>query len=222
MSYFVQCAKKAINIPNVVTSLINDIFGILKNFTLHNTVDEEFNEPIRAYHYGSTCQTYILEKNNIIIKQYNQKLRWTSANHNDSDEIFNREISILKQNILLHLYSYNQETKTLKMQYCGESLYNHFNLPKDWQQQIKNIFDKLTNNNIFYPEFALKNILILNNQITLIDYGLSSINTISNTENCNKFIDYLTILNNKLSNTSNRETIHQLYSTFTQNMKITN
>ena len=119
------------------------------------------------------------------------------------------------------LISFDIESKTIKMSYCGESLYDNFNLPKDWQIQIINIFNELTNNGIFYPEFRLQNILVLNGKITFVDYGLAEFkDLVDNTNNLNNFIKYLDILNSKLSDIVDRNKQLQLITTFLNNIKI--
>ena len=220
MTFFIQCSKKAIDVPVITHCLINDMIGILLNFTLHS-------ETIKAYSYGATSQTY-LEKDNIIIKAYNEKLRWTTLNHDDSSKIFKNELEILKKGMKCgpKLIDYN-DTNIIKMSYCGESLYNDFTLPEDWKEQINDIFTELSNNGVFYPEFKIHNILVLNNKITLVDYGLAKIyyqdcqdTIVDNSVNRDKFINYLSILNDKFKNIYDKEQRYQLYSTFVENIKI--
>lgn len=226
MAYFIQCAKKAINVPTVTIGLMNDMFRVLKGFKLHNTIDNELHDVIKAYSYGATSQTYILKDRSVIIKAYNKKLRWTIDGHNDYNEIFERELSILQRGLSCapNLISFNNDTGIIKMEYCGESLYNSFALPSDWITQITNIFATLNENHIFYPEFKIHNILVLNDKLTFVDYGLASVldDKADNTVNCNRFIELLSLLNEKFNNVSNQEQRYQLYSTFTQNMKINN
>lgn len=222
VAYFIQCSKKAINIGDTVTYLINGIFGILKKFILHGEI-------IKAYNYGSTSQTYILNKpdKDVIIKAYNDKLRWTTKDHDNSDDIFRKELNMLKKNIscMPKLLDYDEKSKMIIMTYEGESLYNNFSLPDNWEKQIRGIFTMLTSNNILYPEFKIQNILVLNGKITFVDYGLASCPLdckIDNTENCEKFIRLLSILNDKFSVVKDRETRYRLYNTFIKNLKITN
>ena len=226
MAYFIQCAKKAINVPTVTTNLMNDIFGIFRSFKLHNTLDNELNIYIKAYSYGATSQTYISDDKSVIIKAYNNKLRWTVDGHNNSTEIFQRELSILQKGLIClpKLISFNIDNKIIKMQYHGESLYNNFNLPIDWKEQITNIFNMFDENGIFYPEFKIHNILVLDGKLTFVDYGLASFinKKVNNSENCKKFIEYISLLSNKFSNILTDEQRYQLYSTFVQNMKINN
>jgi hypothetical protein len=160
-----------------------------------------------------------------VVKKYNDKLRWTTEGHDNSLDIFKKELSILKkiQNLKSapKLISFDVESKTIKMSYCGESLYDNFNLPKDWQFQITDIFNELTSNGIFYPEFRLQNILVLNEKITFVDYGLAEFkDLIDNTNNLNNFIKYLDILNSRLSGVADRNNKLQLITTFLNNIKI--
>jgi hypothetical protein len=227
-------------VPEVAYSLINHIIGVLKKFNLHNHENLAVNksisfknekskfkvekkEKIKAFSYGATAQTYLLEKNNLIIKAYNDKLRWTTIGHDDSFLIFSKELEILKKGCGPKMIGYNEELRIIKMEYCGESLYNNFELPKDWKEQVTEIFMTMSNKNIFYPEFHIQNLLVLGGKITFVDFGLAKIiKGADNTENCNKFIYLLTLLKEKFSQISDREERYQLYSTFVVNMKINN
>ena len=223
MVFFIQCSKKVINVTDAVFGLMNNIFGILKGFRLHNVVDDMYNEIIKAYNYGSTCQTYFLAYNNVIIKAYNGKLRWTVEGHNNSLFIFRKELEILKMGnkCAPQLLDWNEDKLIIKMAYCGQSLYNDFILPDNWANQIVEIFDVLTSNNIFYPEFKLQNILVLNGKITFVDYGLAVYcDNVDNKCNCEKFIKLLGVLEGKFKGIDDREKRYELYSTFIHNMEL--
>ena len=213
VAYFI----KDHNTDNFISHLIEEIEFIIRSFELHNNFDKEYSETMKAYNFGSTSSVYLLEKNNIVIKSYNIRLRWKTKNHDNVMNIFNKELSTLhKLNIIS---SYDSENLIIKMPYKGESLYDNFTLPHDWKIQIKNIFTVLSNNNIYYPEFNLRNIVILNNIISFIDYGLSH-----NVENCRVdneinlkiFVELIELLNDKFSETNDR---HVLYNTFMNNLK---
>jgi hypothetical protein len=219
MIYFIQCSKKSINVASVGDNLINEMFSILRKFKLHNMFSDKYNGIIKAYNYGSTSQTYIL--NDMVIKVYNDKLRWVMAGHNISSDIFIKELSILKLNIGPKLIDYNENEKLIIMSYCGESLYNDFKLPENWEDQIRDIFNILTQNNIFYPEFKIQNILVLNDIITFVDYGLAINNeNIDNTVNCNNCIKLLKLLEEKFKTVTDRDKRYELYSTFINNTKL--
>ena len=74
----IRCSKKGIHSELVSLSLTNNIINTIRSFQkYHNQIDKIFGCEIKAYNYGSTAHTYILEKNNIILKSY----------HNDFIEI---------------------------------------------------------------------------------------------------------------------------------------
>ena len=223
MVYFISCSKKTDDVLIKTAGLMNDIVGVLKNFKLHNTFDSQYDEQIKAYNYGATAQTYLLEESGIIIKAYNNKLRWTVPGHNNSDEIFRREVSLLKLDVGPKLISYNEQQKIIKMEYCGESLYDNFKLPHDWKIQITEIFEEFDEVGIYYPEFKIKNILVKDGRITFIDYGLARMSKgIINNKNCEKFIQLLSLLEQKFKGVEDKEQRYQLYSTFVHNMKVDN
>ena len=61
----------------------------------------------------------------------------------------------------------------IQMDYLGVSLYDDFKLPHDWKEQVHVFFEKMTTHNIYYPEFNLKNILVLDEKLNFIDFGLA-------------------------------------------------
>jgi tRNA A-37 threonylcarbamoyl transferase component Bud32 len=225
MRFFLQCSKKGIKDESESINLISIFLHTIENFKYHNVKDNEFNEKLKAYSFGSTAHVYLLPVNKIVVKKYNDKLRWITEGHDNSLDIFEKELNILKKiqnlNSVPKLISFNIKSKTIKMSYCGESLYDNFNLPKDWRMQITDIFNELTNNGIFYPEFRLQNILVLDEKITFVDYGLAEFkDLIDNTNNLNNFIKYLDVLNSRLSGIVDRNNKLQLITTFLNNIKI--
>ncbi len=225
ISHFIQCCKKGINVKYEATGLLKNILFTLNNFTLHKEIDKQYYEKIKAYSFGSTAHTYILKNNKIIIKKYNDKLRWTTEGHDDSFEIFNNELKILQKiNHLNHIpkvMGFCPEEKTIKLTYEGESLYNNFKLPKNWKKQIKEIFSHLTSNKILYPEFRLQNILVLENKISFIDFGLAKFDdNADNSFNCQRFLKLLDLMNKKFKNNKNK--VHQLSGTLLDNENLIN
>jgi phosphorylcholine metabolism protein LicD len=212
---FEMCIKTE-HLESLVSGIINEIYNILNSFNGHN--DE------MPYFYGSTANVYIgaLDR---IIKKYNKKLKWVNEQHFDSDTIFNNELQLLKlqEQSLLKLINYSIENKTIELTYCGESLYNNWNLPLDYKEQLNNIFNNFDKIGIYYPEFRIQNILVNNGIITLCDFGLASFNKeANNTTNCAIFCELLEILNNRFANESNNFNQHLLYNKFINNMKILN
>lgn len=212
MRFVLQCSKKGIKDETTALDLIRVLLFTLQKFSLHGDTK-------KAYGFGSTCHTYLCGDN--IVKQYNPKLRWICKDHDNSKTIFTKELQILRHiqpyNLNLKLISYDEEQMTIITNYCGESLWDSFSLPTDWKDQIKYIFSELNTCGIYYPEFRLQNILVKNNQITFIDYGLSTLDGRDNTENVNKFIEYLDKLNDKLLDIESRHTRLQLITTFLSN-----
>ena len=222
---FIQSGRKGIDTEKEAECLVNNLLYTIQKFELHNTKDVDYNEKLKAYSFGSTCHVYLLKNNNVVVKRYNDKFRWTTKGHEDSMLVFEKEIEILKKlkskqfNHFPELLSHCLKTKTIKMSYGGESLYNEFKLPKDWKKQIKMAFDDLDKKGILYPEFRLQNILVKDGKLTLVDFGLAEINSNKNNkENYKNFIKNLDVLNKKLSQISDIDKRHQLCRTFMANI----
>ena len=203
----IHCCVKGINVDIVTTKLLEDIYYIIDCFKMHKINN------LKALAYGSTANVYISD--NLIYKIYNERLRWSTLNHDNIDKIFEKEVSILK---LVYPDLIIQE-KTIIMKYLGISLYQSFILPDNWKEQIKNIFDELDSKGIFYPEFNIKNIVVKDNIISFIDYGLASLSQIGNDQNCKIFIELLDLLKNKFAEIDESQ-YHILYITFVNNLKI--
>ena len=215
----IKCSKKGINTPLVSLSLTNNIVNTIRIFKkYHNSIHNKYNEKIKAFNYGSSAHTYILESHQIIMKSYDDELRWKNEGHDNIDEIYMKELAILKKTN--NSISYNEHEKILYLEYLGESLYDSFQLPFDWEIQISRIFSELTSKNIYYPEFNIKNILNKNSKLYFIDFGLASIvNDADNTQNCENFIELLSILENRFENANLNEKL-MLYNTFINNIKV--
>jgi len=214
VAFFLQCSKKGINPKLASHSLVNVCLFTLNKFT------ELHGSDTKAYSFGSTAHTYRVG-DDILIKRYNQKLRWSTEGHDDSKKIMNKELEIL--NKLKNINSVPKLIATVDMdiimEYRGESIYNDFNLPDDWKYQITNIFSELTDNGIFYPEFRLHNILVLNGRISFVDFGMAEfIDECDNTENVEKFIKYLSLLDDKFKVVTDLNARHILISTFLENV----
>ena len=213
ISFFLQCSRKGINPKLAAKDLINNCL-----FTLNKFTEKHNGEGTLAYGFGSTSHTYKI--GNTLLKKYNDKLRWTTEGHDNVDEIIQKEVDIL--NKIQHIDGTPNliwgDERSILMSYNGESLYNNFNLPIDWKEQITQIFSDLTNNGIFYPEFRLQNILVLNDKITFVDFGLAQFrNECDNTVNSEKFINYLGLMEDRFRNVNDIDELHRLISTFSIN-----
>jgi len=214
VAFFLQCSKKGINPKLDGQSLVNVCLFTLNKFT------ELHDDNTKAYSFGSTAHTYRVG-DDLLLKRYNQKLRWATEGHDDSKTIMNKELELLNK-----LKNVNSVPKIIDsvdmdiiMEYRGESIYNDFNLPDDWKNQITNIFSELTDNGIFYPEFRLHNILVLNGKISFVDFGMARFSdNCDNTENLEKFIKFLGLLDDKFKVVTDLNARHILISTFLQNV----
>lgn len=210
----IGCTTKGCNVNDISKEILNSMINTIRNFKLHNA-------KCKAINYGASACVYLLN-DKIIAKAYYDIPRWTTNEHTNSSDIFNKELQALKNiNMLL---DFDIDNKILYLEYFGKSLYQDFNLPEDWENQLENIFEKLSEQDIFYPEFNIKNILIDQGKIKFIDFGLAQLNmkknNKNNTNNCQIFIELLNILNSKLIK---KDTLHErqlLYDSFINNIKI--
>jgi GR25 family glycosyltransferase involved in LPS biosynthesis len=195
--------KGSVN-DNISKNMIYYIYELVETFNLHNT-----NDNIKIYAYGSTSNIY--KSNDVIIKQYLSNPRWMYKNKNN-DIIFKNERDILQN---MDNVNIDDNKKIIKMNFKGiPIIYNHI-LPENWKVQIKNIFDNLDTQNIYYPEFNLFNIVIHNEKLDFIDYGLAKKSTKKNNENYENFIYLIT----EFQTITDKENILILYLDFMHNMK---
>jgi predicted Ser/Thr protein kinase/GR25 family glycosyltransferase involved in LPS biosynthesis len=216
VGFFLQCSKKGIDPKVAGYNLVNVCLYTLNKFNTLHDVDKD----IKAYEFGSTAHTFKIGKD-LIIKRYNKRLRWATEGHDNSKMIMNKELNLLDKlkNVKSapKVIDYNETDIT--MEYRGESIYNDFNLPNDWKEQITNIFSELTDNGIFYPEFRLHNILVLDGKISFVDFGMAEFkDKCDNTENLEKFIKYLSLLEDKFKDVIDLDARHRLISTFLKNV----
>ena len=210
LSFVLKCTKKGVNTDNISKILLNYIINIIKDFKLYH------NEKVKAFDYGSTCQTFIT--GDTVIKIYNQTSRFITNGHDNIKEIFNKEVSILEKYSKEILIDKDTENAKIFLKYLGESLYNNFKLPRDWKEQIEKIFNEFTMSAIYYPEFNIKNILVLNDTISFIDFGLAEFDSNKdNTENCVIFIDLLQQLEDRFKDKDCNTNL--LYTVFINNIK---
>lgn len=219
ISNVVEYFTHGLNVDAFIDHLENEIMYIINSFNYHNKIDLLYSEPLLAYSFGSTSSVYLLKKNNKIAKIYNSRLRWSSNDHCDIDEIFEKEVKLLKQKF--YEVEIDTTNKIIYLPYLGNSLYNKFELPSNWQYQIKNLFDDMTKHNIEYPEFNLNNILVKDEIISFVDFGLARIGN-NNADNCNNFIKMLNVLNNKLKGTKDEKEKNILYNSYMSNIRLKN
>jgi predicted Ser/Thr protein kinase len=149
-----------------------------------------------------------------------------SINHSNLQDIIQNEILLLKR---LQGFDYfpqliNNNSNEIHLTYTGETLFDNFNIPSDYKEQIIAIFEILNSNNIYYPEFNLKNITCLDGRIYFIDFGLASnindIQEMNNNANKQYFIELLDLLNNKYKEITDIEQQHIYYNNLVVNVKL--
>jgi len=224
IDFILKCTCKAVNTNTVALAMLNVIISTIRKFKkLHNkNISGYF--VLKAQGYGATSNTYIDTGKLIAYKAYNYDLRWETKGHSDSVEIFERELKILDEikgeNVSCKILARDKAKRILKMTYAGQSLYDKFHLPKDWKEQIMEIFETLTKHGIVYPEFNIRNILVKDDRLYFVDFGLARFGDEGNEENCTNFIDMLEILERRLNNEADRTNVLILYDTFVNNMRI--
>ena len=216
VGFFLQCTKKGINPKLAGQGLTNALLFTLNKFTELHDIDGD----IKAYGFGSTAHTYRVG-NDWLLKRYNEKLRWATEGHDDPKTIMDKEIELLDKlkNVSSVPKIIDHIGMDIIMEYRGESIYNDFNLPKNWKDQITNIFSELTNNGIFYPEFRLQNILVLDDKISFVDFGMAEFREkCDNTVNLQFFIRNLSLLDQKFKVVIDLDARQRLISTFLKNV----
>ena len=212
--FFIRCCKKGIDPHHIAQSLLNNLFFTIKKFTLHS-------DTLKAYGFGSSSHVYV-GTNGVLVKQYNDKLRWMTDGYDNPDQIFNNEVAALKMLQLSHHVPVLLEAKDnlIRMSYEGESLYDNFNLPENWKDQINETFMHFDTYGVNYPEFRLQNILVNDGNIVFVDFGMAEINYQSNEENCERFIRLLNILNERFRTVDDLDKRHELINTFYRNITL--
>jgi tRNA A-37 threonylcarbamoyl transferase component Bud32 len=233
----INSCVKGINVDITVKNIISDIFDIINNF---ETISLNTHMELFPLNYGSTSNVYLgipkdnddikLYKNIVVVKAYSKKLRFkyvnNSINHSNLQDIIQNEILLLKR---LQGFDYfpqliNNNSNEIHLTYTGETLFDNFNIPSDYKEQIIAIFEILNSNNIYYPEFNLKNITCLDGRIYFIDFGLASnindIQEMNNNANKQYFIELLDLLNNKYKEITDIEQQHIYYNNLVVNVKL--
>ena len=161
--------------------------------------------------FTSVVHIYSFENEMIIKKIY--KKRKKNENYYVDDnfikESFYNELESLTmlQNELYFpkLICYNEEEMSITMNYVGEILNKDkkdidlSKIPKNWKEQLYYILVILKKYNLYHNDVTERNLCLLNNRITLIDYGNCkhhidtyyrnyNINLLSNSENIIHFL----------------------------------
>jgi GR25 family glycosyltransferase involved in LPS biosynthesis/tRNA A-37 threonylcarbamoyl transferase component Bud32 len=219
LDYFIRSSKKGDDPEEIAFGLLGAILHTIWSFKLHNTVDPS-GQKLKAHAFGSSAHIYLSENKDVILKSYNEKLRWITDRHDDAGVIFEREREILRRvQGMDHVPKLlGNDLHSLRMSYCGESLYHDFILPSDWKEQIRETFDGLTQAGVYYPEFRLQNILVLDGKVSFVDFGLAELNSQrSNEDNCLHFTSILDLIDQRFKVEPDLERRRKLLSNLFRN-----
>ncbi|MFK7903361.1 MAG: RIO1 family regulatory kinase/ATPase [Nitratireductor sp.] len=119
---------------------------------------------------GMASHVYKTHDNNIIKTPRSSPEKYKSY--------YTRELYWLKKlsktNIVPKVINYDESACAIQMEYKGEPLTKD-NLPKDWKKQLKNILAVLKKHNCSHNDLSEKELLVLDNKISIIDFGVASL-----------------------------------------------
>lgn len=114
----------------------------------------------------------------LIKKEYRKTFLYSGGG--SRDYAFDNEVAVLSKlspyvhfPTLLHV---DKEKEIIYMTYCGKELYQG-NLPNNYLEQFNIILETMEKCNVDYRDFKLQHLRCMNNVISLIDFGASSINS---------------------------------------------
>lgn len=213
MFFFVRCCKKGIDPHMIAQSLVNNLLFTIEKFKLHS-------KSLKAYGFGSSAHVYLGD--DTIVKQYNDKLRWTTDGYDNPLEIYDNEVAILTrvQGCKHVPVLIDARDDIIVMSYDGKSLYEEFELSGNWEDQIREAFAEFDSVGVYYPEFRLQNILVKDGKIVFVDYGMARVCDDKNADNCEKFIIRLNMLRDRLASVTDAGKRHELINTFYRNLTL--
>jgi len=167
----------------------NNISQFLKNDVKNLDVCEEKLELLNYINGGTSCIKVlqdILTNKKYISKSYKKEnvvFKWCNMRNKDICDYHNELSSLKVLNKYEHfpiVIKYDQSKLSILSSYCGLTIRNkNIIIPKNWKQQIKDIYTILAHHCIYHNDVWINNICLYNNIIYLIDFG-----------NSKKHIDY--------------------------------
>lgn len=110
----------------------------------------------------------------------NQVLLYWSGEYIDGAELLKNEVKYLsvidKYIYFPTLFYSNVNNCEIMMSFVGGNIIYEKNIPNDWKEQLLNIYNILKEYNIYHNDIFEGNICILENKISLIDFGQASSN----------------------------------------------
>ena len=128
----------------------------------------------------SDVQLYTDHTNDYIFKKIkdNKVLLYWKDSYEDGIVLLNNEYKYLnlidKYIYFPTLFSCDFNIKTIILSYVGNNIFKTNNIPIDWKTQLKNIYNILQKYDIYHNDIFEGNICILDNRISLIDFGQAS------------------------------------------------
>lgn len=125
---------------------------------------------------ASDC--WLLSDGNVL-KEYKRSGFVDECHKNDVEAHWWKEIRALLElkkciawckNHFPELLNVDFENRTIKMSYCGEAI-TKANLPDNWESQCYEMKGMIHQIGIWHNDIFVKNILVLNNNLYLIDFG---------------------------------------------------
>ena len=172
---------------NIDDSKILKKIQIYKNFDfnkLHNKITKDIDSSIIKKQITNSKDIFLLDNYIILYKFYD-------------NNIFTKELNILNflinTKIVPEIYFTNNLHIYLK--YFGNTI-NRYNLPNDWDKQIKNIFYIFTKNKIYHNNYTIENLFVFNDKIKLANFEVVDLQDY----NPNLYIKLIDSLNNMFQN----------------------
>ena len=155
-----------------------------KTISLRNNfifVNNDKYEVIKHNLTGQSSNIYITKDKKYVFKKVFSVLLNDISTNLDDYNIFEREVyllQLLNKNVLWvpKLISYDIKNKIIMTEYCGERL-NRKNKPLNLKSQLLKIYNELNILNIQHNDIKVdQEILILNVEVSICDWGWGSIN----------------------------------------------
>ena len=120
---------------------------------------------------NATSKIKIDKDRNLVTKTFHSDFFKEFLGMYDREEHWLKKLS--NSGITPKYISSNERCKSVTMEYAGEYLTKQ-NMPKDYEEQIKNIIDFLTQYQCSHNDIKPSELLILDDRIKLIDFGWST------------------------------------------------
>ncbi len=159
--------------PELIIKTQFEYINKIKLIKNHNQIINYLNSLpiIRHFNNTHTCSDNVSLIEGYIVKK--------KCNNNSlGNFMFWNEVNVLKKVKSFphfpHLISFDHNTLTIYMTYCGPILNNN-NIPDNWEIQFNEISEIMNVLNVNSNDMISRNICCLGNEIKIIDFGLNTI-----------------------------------------------